>query len=74
MALVRKPEKLDTKAFQCRVQPQDLKHWHTLIERANKQRIDLYKSFAEHFPTWLSEVEAELNSMTVRPLRNKVEE
>jgi hypothetical protein len=72
--LVKMPDKLDTKAFQCRVDPHDLKRWHANVERARKLRIDLYKSFAEHFPLWLTEVEAELTSMTVRPMRSKVEE
>jgi hypothetical protein len=75
MALVKMPDKLDTKPFQCRVEPHDLKRWQTAVERAKKLRIDLYKSFAEHFPTWLTEVEAELTAMNVRPMRStKTEE
>ena len=44
------------------------------MERASKQRVNLRKAFGEHFPTWLDEVEADLNAMTVRPIRSKVEE
>jgi hypothetical protein len=51
-----------------------VRRWKTLIERASKQRVNLRKAFGEHFITWLDEVEADLNAMTVRPIRSKAEE
>jgi len=74
MALVREPEKADTKLFQCRVELPLLKRWNTLDERATKLRVNLRKSFAEHFAAWLDEVEMELNGMNVKPIRTKAEE
>jgi hypothetical protein len=74
MALVREPEKSDTKIFQCRIELPLLRRWNTLDERATKLRVNLRKSFAEHFATWLDEVETELNSMNVKPIRNRAEE
>jgi len=74
MALVREPDKADTKFFQCRVETPVLRRWTTLEERATKLRVNLRKSFAQHFATWLDEVETELNGMNVKPLRTKAEE
>jgi hypothetical protein len=74
MALVREPEKPETEHFQVVLPVAVVRRWKALTERASKQRVNLRKAFADHFPTWLDEVEAELTSMTVRPLRTKVEE
>lgn len=74
MALVREPEKQESDMFQCTMLATTVRRWQTLSERASKQRINLRKNFVEHFSTWLDEVEAELNAMTVRPIRSKAEE
>jgi hypothetical protein len=75
MALARKPETPELKNFQCRVIPEDAARWQKLNERAAKMKgipggaPDLHKSFAEHFSVWLNEVEAELNTVNVKPIR-----
>jgi hypothetical protein len=74
MALTREPEKPETENFQCALPIAVVRRWKTLMERANKQRVNLRKAFGEHFITWLDEVEADLNAMTVRPIRSKAEE
>jgi len=74
MALVKEPEKPETENFQCALPAAVVRRWKTLSDRAVKLRINMRKSFAEHFPVWLDEVEAELNAMTVRPIRSKAEE
>jgi hypothetical protein len=74
MALTREPEKAETQNFQCPIPTITVRRWKTLVDRAGKQRINLRKAFAEHFNGWLDEVEAELNTMTVRPIRSKAEE
>jgi len=74
MALIREPEKPETENFQCPLPVPVVRRWKSLMERANKQRVNLRRAFADQFPTWLDEVEAELNTMTVRPIRSKVEE
>ncbi len=74
MALTREPEKPETENFQCALPVAVVRRWKALIERASKQRVNLRKAFGEHFPIWLDEVETELNSMTVRPIRSKAED
>ena len=74
MALTREPEKPEIENFQRRTTGTGNAHWKALMERTSKQRVNLRKAFSEHFSTWLDEVEAELNSMTVRPIRSKAEE
>lgn len=74
MALEREPEKPETENFQCSVPTAAVRRWKTLLDRASKQRVNLRKAFAKHFPVWLDEVEADLNSMTVRPIRTKAED
>jgi hypothetical protein len=74
MALTREPEKPETENFQCALPAPVIRRWKALMERASKQRVNLRKAFGDHFPTWLDEVEAELNTMTVRPIRSKAEE
>jgi hypothetical protein len=74
MALTREPEKPEAEYFQCSVPVTEVRRWKALVDRASKQRVNLRKAFAEHLPTWLDEVEAELNALTVRPIRSKVGE
>lgn len=74
MALIREPEKQEGDMFQCTMAATTVRRWRSLSERASKQRINLRRNFESHFSTWLDEVEAELNAMTVRPIRSKAEE
>lgn len=74
MALTQEPEKPKLQNFQCPVEAATVQRWQALVQRAAKQRVNLRKAFGEHFTAWLDEVEAELNTMTVRPIRSKSSE
>ena len=74
MVLEQEPEKPETENFQCALPAAVVNRWKALLTRAAKQRVNLRKEFAKHFPLWLNEVETELNALTVRPIRPKVEQ
>jgi hypothetical protein len=76
MALVKEPDKQETSHLNHRLPTAIVKRYHALVERGKKLRVNVPASFAEHFSTWLDEVETELNGMTVSKLRApaKVEE
>jgi hypothetical protein len=69
LALVKEPEKQETAHLSQRLPASVVKRYQALVERGKKLRVNVPASFAEHFPTWLDEVEAELNSMNVSKLR-----
>jgi hypothetical protein len=69
MALVKEPEKQEMAHINHRLPVAIVKRYHTLVERGKKMRVNIPASYAEHFPLWLDEVEAELNSMNVSRLR-----
>ena len=69
MVLVKQPEPEAMEHIGHRLPVAVVKRYRALVERAKKMRINLPASYAEHFPQWLDEVEAELNSMNVSRLR-----
>lgn len=69
MALVREPETQEMEHISHRLPVAVVKRYRTLVERGKKMRVNIPASYAEHFPQWLDEVEAELNNMNVSRLR-----
>jgi len=69
MALVREPEHEETEHLNHRLPVAVVKRYRALVERGKKMRVNIPASYAEHFPRWLDEVEAELNNMNVSRLR-----
>jgi len=69
MALVKQPEPQEMEHISHRLPVAVVKRYRALVERGKKMRINIPASYAEHFPQWLDEVETELNSMNVKPLR-----
>jgi hypothetical protein len=69
MALVKEPEPQETEHLNHRLPVAVVKRYRALVERGKKMRINIPASYAEHFPKWLDEVEAELNNMNVSRLR-----
>jgi hypothetical protein len=69
MALIRELEKQEMTQISHRIPSTVAKRYQTLLERSKKMRVNLPASFAQHFTSWLDEVEAELNTMNVSKLR-----
>jgi hypothetical protein len=69
MALIREPEKQELTQVSHRLPVATVRRYHALLERSKKLRVNLPASYAQHFSSWLDEVEAELNSMNVSKMR-----
>ena len=69
MALVKEPEREELEHISHRLPIAVVKRYRALVERGKKMRVNIPASYAEHFPRWLDEVEAELNNMNVSRLR-----
>jgi hypothetical protein len=69
MALVKEPEREELEHISHRLPVAVVKRYRALVERGKKMRVNIPASYAEHFPLWLDEVEAELNNMNVSRLR-----